>query len=57
MYLLIGISEVRIQIEKGKLAIRFAETNRKKPIIVIIPSSLWTAGCCVHSNGEVHHRQ
>lgn len=54
LYLLTGISEVRIQIHKGQpvaiLQPGLPKRIEKQPNIVI-PSSMWTAGCCVHSNG------
>ena len=56
MFLLTGISEVRIQIHKGQPAASLQpgllKRIEKQPNIVI-PNSMWTAGCCVHSNGAV----
>ena len=54
--LLINISEVRIQLQKGRPVADFPpglpRRIGKKPNIVI-PNSMWTASCCVHSNGVV----
>lgn len=56
LYLLTGISEVRVQIQRGQLVANLPPglPNRieNQPNIVI-PNSMWTAGCCVHANGAV----
>lgn len=54
--MLTGISEVRIQVQKGRpvanLRPGLLRRIEKKPNTVI-PNSMWTAGCCVLSNGVV----
>ena len=56
LYLLTGISEVRIQIRDGQPVATVPPGPIKRisnsPNIVI-PNSLWTAGCCVRADGEV----
>ena len=48
LYLLTGISDVKIQLGQGNLinTLRKPKRMHKLPKIVI-PNSMWTAGCCV----------
>ncbi|XP_078355032.1 uncharacterized protein LOC144639612 isoform X1 [Oculina patagonica] len=54
LYLLTGISEVRIQTHNGQPVANLRSDPPKrieKQPNIVIPNSMWTAGCCVHSNG------
>ena len=56
LYLLTGISEVRIPKQYPVVILKSGLPKQKritnKPNIVI-PNSMWTAGCCVRQNGGV----
>lgn len=56
LYLLTGISEVRIQMQRGQLVANvppgLPKRIQNQPNIVM-PNSLWTSGCCVQSNNVV----
>ena len=56
LYMLTGISEVRVDIQKGQ-AVAILPPGLPKRIAnqsnIVIPNSMWTAGCCVGASGVV----
>ena len=56
LYLLTGTSNRRIKLEKGNNVVAKDEQLVRMPEApnIVIPNSMWTAGCCVGLSGLVH---